>query len=54
MPFLFLLAAEGFHLLMASLEVHDLFAGYPVGWGDTTVVSHLQFEDDTLILGVKS
>ena len=52
-PFLFLLAAEGFHLLMASLEVHDLFAGYPVGRSDTTVVSHLQFADDTLILGVK-
>jgi len=53
-PFLFLLAAEGFHLLMASLEVHDLFVGYKVGRSDTTVVSHLQFADDTLILGVKS
>jgi len=53
-PFLFLLAAEGFHVLMESLKVNDLFVGYTVGRSDMTVVSHLQFADDTLILGVKS
>ena len=52
--FLFLLAAEGFHVLMESLKVNDLFVGYKVGRRDVTVVSHLQFVDDTLILGVKS
>ena len=53
-PFLFLLAAEGFHVLMESLSANNLFTGYRVGSGITTVVSHLQFADDTLILGGKS
>jgi len=53
-PFLFLLAAEGFHVLMESLNLNDLFVGYTVGRSDVTVVSHLQFADDTLIMGVKS
>jgi len=53
-PFLFLLAAEGFHVLMESLSHNNLFAGYKVGNNVSTVVSHLQFADDTLILGEKS
>ena len=53
-PFLFLLAAEGFNVLMESLAVNNLFSGYKVGNNDMTVVSHLQFADDTLILGEKS
>jgi len=53
-PFLFLLAAEGFNVLMESLKVNNLFTGYMVGSTDMTVVSHLQFADDTLILGEKS
>ena len=50
-PFLFLLAVEGFHVLMESLSANNLFTGYKVGISDTTIVSHLQFADDTLILG---
>jgi hypothetical protein len=52
--FLFLLAAEGFHVLMESLYVNNLFTGYKVGRSDPVVVSHLQFADDTLILSEKS
>ena len=50
-PFLFLLAAEGFNVLMDSLLANNLFSGYRVGSSDLTVVSHLQFADDTLIVG---
>jgi len=53
-PFLFLLAAEGFNALMESLLVNNLYTGYKVGSRDVTVVSHLQYVDDTLILGEKS
>jgi len=50
-PFLFLLATKGFHVLMKSLSANNHFTGYRVGSGDATVISHLQFADDTLILG---
>jgi hypothetical protein len=53
-PFLFLLAAEGFNILMKSMVDNHLFHGYKVGVEATTVVSHLQFADDTLILAEKS
>ncbi|MCI74326.1 cytochrome P450, partial [Trifolium medium] len=32
----------------------NLFAGYSVGGMDQILVSHLQFADDTLMLGTKS
>ena len=53
-PFLFLLAAEGFNVLMKSMSVNNLFRGYQVGSHEPVVMSHLQFADDTLILGEKS
>ena len=53
-PFLFLLAAEGFNVLMKSLSDNNLFTGYTVGSSEPVVVSHLRFADDTLILGKKS
>ena len=53
-PFLFLLAAEGFNVLMNSLSDNNLFTGYTVGSSVSVTVSHLQFADDTLILGSKS
>jgi len=53
-PFLFLLAAEGFNVLMECLSQNNLFSGYQVGSNAETTVSHLQFADDTLILGDKS
>ncbi|RHN49937.1 putative RNA-directed DNA polymerase [Medicago truncatula] len=53
-PFLFLLAVEGFHVLMELFSANNLFTGYQMGRGDSIVVSHLQFADDTLILGEKS
>jgi len=54
LPFLFLLATEGFHVLMEALTVNNLFTGYKVGSHAPVVVSHLQFVDDTLILCEKS
>ena len=53
-PFLFLLAAEGLHVLMEALSANNLFTGYRVGSIAPVVVSHLQFADDTIILCEKS
>ena len=53
-PFLFLLAAEGLNLLMKSVVDNNLYTGYAVGTSNSIVVSHLQFADDTLLLGTKS
>ncbi|GAU45198.1 hypothetical protein TSUD_139030 [Trifolium subterraneum] len=54
--FLFLIAAEGLNVMLkASVDI-DLFKGYQIGNEDINVitVSHLQFADDTLILGERS
>jgi len=40
--------------MMEVMVVSKLFSGYRVGVIKPTVVSHLQFVDDTLILGEKS
>jgi hypothetical protein len=53
-PFLFLLAVEGLSVLMRAVVRSNLLTGYTVGSGAPTVVSHLQFADDTLLMGVKS
>jgi hypothetical protein len=53
-PFLFLLAAEGLSVLMKAMVDASLFCGYAVGSGNSVVLSHLQFADDTLLLGEKS
>ncbi|MCI18312.1 RNA-directed DNA polymerase (Reverse transcriptase), partial [Trifolium medium] len=53
-PFLFLLAAEGLNVLMEAMVARNLFTGYNIGEQGLVSVSHLQFADDTLLLGVKS
>jgi len=53
-PFLFLLAAEGLNVLMQSLVEAGIYTGYSVGRVALVVVSHLQFVDDTLLIGNKS
>ncbi|GAU51437.1 hypothetical protein TSUD_413370 [Trifolium subterraneum] len=53
-PFLFLLGAEGLYVLMEAVVDRHLFEGYRIGERDPVPVSHLQFADDTLLLGVKS
>ena len=53
-PFLFLLAAEGLNVMMKAMVENNLFTGYGVGHANSAVVSHLQFADDTLLVGVKS
>jgi hypothetical protein len=49
-----LLAAEGLNVLMQALVEHQLFSGYSFGMQNTVFVSHLQFADDTLLIGTKS
>jgi len=53
-PFLFLLAAEGLNVMMSALVTNRLFTPYGVGAHNNVLVSHLQFADDTLLVGVKS
>ncbi|GAU33009.1 hypothetical protein TSUD_358760 [Trifolium subterraneum] len=53
-PFLFLLAAEGLNVLMSALVRNVSFTLYGVGSHNSVSVSHLQFADDTLLVGVKS
>ncbi|KAK2440720.1 hypothetical protein QL285_012099 [Trifolium repens] len=53
-PFLFLLAAEGLNVLMQAMVEGNKFTGYRVGGQEAVSVSHLQFADDTLLLGIKS
>jgi hypothetical protein len=53
-PFLFLLAAEGLNVMMKALVEGNRYTGYSVGGQNAITVSHLQFADDTLLLGVKS
>jgi len=52
-PFLFLIAAEGLHILMKSVVERNIFVGYTVGATASVSVTHLQFADDTLILGTR-
>lgn len=53
-PFLFLLAAEGFNVLMQAMVGAHLFNEYGVGQANQVRLSHLQFVDDTLFIGEKS
>jgi len=53
-PFLFLLAAEGFNVLMNVVVEAHLFHGYGVGHDNEVRLTHLQFADDTLIIGDKT
>jgi len=52
-PFLFLLAAEGFHVMMDYLINNNIFSGYKADRLGNFSISHLQFANDTLILGEK-
>ncbi|PNX67306.1 ribonuclease H, partial [Trifolium pratense] len=49
-----MLAAEGLHVLMEAMVERNLFTGYSVGSIVLVSVSHLQFADDTLLMGTKS
>jgi hypothetical protein len=53
-PFLFLLGAEGLNVMMRAMVEGNRFLGYRVGGQGAVIVSHLQFTDDTLLLGLKS
>jgi hypothetical protein len=53
-PSMFLIAAEGLNMLMQAMVDTNVFTGYTIGTQDPISVSHLQFVDDTLLLGTKS
>jgi len=53
-PFLFLLAAEGLNVMMSTLVSDNIFTPYSIGAQTIVSVSHLQFADDILLVGVKS
>jgi len=50
-PFLFLLVAEGFSGLMSTAVDRNLFQGFEIKRGGM-VISHLQYVDNTLCIGV--
>ena len=52
-PFIFLLVAEGLNVLMTKATHLNHFTGYLDGAIVPTVLSHLQFADDTLLIGAK-
>jgi len=52
--FLFLIAAERLHVMMNSIVEQGLFAPYQVRAHGAMGISHLQFADDTLLVGDKS
>nr|KYP52417.1 hypothetical protein KK1_025722 [Cajanus cajan] len=52
-PFLFLIVVEGLNSMMSNVVQANLFIGYKVG-RDKVQLSHLQFADDTIILGESS
>jgi len=52
--FLFLIVAEGLHIMMQSVVEHGMFAPYMVGAQGAVDISHLQFADDTLLVVDKS
>ncbi|GAU30513.1 hypothetical protein TSUD_18930 [Trifolium subterraneum] len=53
-PFMFLLAAEGLNVMMRAMVQANLYTEYNIGSENSTIVSHLQFADDTILLVVKS
>lgn len=46
--------AKGLHVMMDAMVENNIFYGYQVGKNDPVIISHLQFDDVTLILGKKS
>jgi hypothetical protein len=48
-----MLADEGLNVMMRALVEGNMFTGYSVGGQDAVTVSHLQFTDDTRLLGAK-
>jgi len=53
-PFLFLIAAEGLHVMMKVVVNQGLFSPYEVGTFGDISISNLQFADDTLLMRNKS
>ncbi|GAU20544.1 hypothetical protein TSUD_131020 [Trifolium subterraneum] len=53
-PFLFILAAEGLNVMMSAMISSNLFSPYAIGPRQEVKISHLQFADDTLLVGNKS
>jgi len=52
--FLFFIIVEGQNVIMSSLVEASVFSGYKVRSNNLMQVSHLQFANDTLIMGEKT
>jgi len=52
-PF-FLLAAERLNIMMKAKVDNNIFTSYNIGASNPVVISHLQFVDETLLIGGKS
>ncbi|XP_019432893.1 PREDICTED: uncharacterized protein LOC109339826 [Lupinus angustifolius] len=52
-PFLFFIVAEGLADIMRSAVSKKIFKGYSIG-RDEVIISHLQYADDTLLIGENS
>ena len=53
-PFLFLLVVEGLNVIMKTMVESEIFKGYSIRGANHMVVYHLQFADDTLLIGEKN
>jgi hypothetical protein len=53
-PFLFLLAAEGLNVMMKVVVEKGLFQGYDMGPQGNITITHIEFTNDTLLVGTKS
>jgi len=51
--FLFIIASRGLNIMMNATIEAWIFTRYKVGRSDTVSITHLQFTDDTLLLGEK-
>lgn len=52
-PFLFILAVEGLSVMVSNVVARHMYNGYRVG-GGAFKVTHLQYVDDTLFVGMAS
>jgi len=52
--FVFLLVTEGLNVLMNAVIDSNLFTGYNIGTQKSIAIFHLQFADDTLLVGAKN
>ena len=53
-PFLFLLVVEGLNVMVKAVVKKGMFQGLDMGPHGNVTITHLQFADDTLLVGTKN